>query len=289
MTASVRVDTKELSQLSSLLIDMNPNDDQPEETHINNTGLLNFYVQSDRENPLLDVTFDGIHILNGDLVSPTPQIVASFTDENRFLAMEDTSQFQMKVVYPDRSEKRVYFSSPEVLFIPADGTNLENENKATIEYSPTFEEDGIYTLKVEGQDVAGNQSGELEYSIEFEIITKSMISNVLNYPNPFSTATRFVYTLTGNEQPASFKIQIMSVSGRIVREITQSELGEMKIGTHQTDFVWDGTDEFGDKLANGVYLYRVVAKNAAGEDIEQYETGADKFFNQGFGKMVIVR
>jgi hypothetical protein len=289
LTASVSVNTKELNQLSSLLIDMNPNEDQPEETHINNTGLLNFYVQSDRENPLLDVTFDGVHILNGDLVSPTPQIVASFTDENRFLAMEDTSQFQMKVVFPDRSEKRIYFSSPEVLFIPADETNLDNENKATIEYSPTFEEDGIYTLRVEGQDVTGNQSGELEYSIEFEIITKSMISNVLNYPNPFSTATRFVYTLTGNEQPASFKIQIMSVSGRIVREITQSELGEMKIGTHQTDFVWDGTDEFGDKLANGVYLYRVVAKNAAGEDIEQYDTGADKFFNQGFGKMVIVR
>ena len=289
LTASVTVDTRNLSQLSSLLIDMNPNDDQVEETHINNTGLLNFYVQSDKENPLLDVTFDGIHILNGDLISPTPQIVASFTDENRFLAMEDTSQFQMKVIFPDRSEKRVYFSSPDVLFIPADDTNLSDENKATIEYSPTFEEDGIYTLKVEGQDVAGNQSGELEYSIEFEIITKSMISNVLNYPNPFSTATRFVYTLTGNEQPASFKIQIMSVSGRIVREITQSELGEMKIGTHQTDFVWDGTDEFGDKLANGVYLYRVVAKNAAGEDIEQYETGADKFFNQGFGKMVIVR
>lgn len=289
LTASVSVSTKNFSQLSSLLIDMNPNDDQAEETHINNTGLLNFYVQSDRENPLLDVTFDGIHILNGDLISPTPQIVASFTDENQFLAMEDTSQFQMKVVFPDRSERRVYFSSPDVLFIPAGDTNLSDENKATIEYSPIFEEDGIYTLKVEGQDVAGNQSGELEYSIEFEIITKSMISNVLNYPNPFSTATRFVYTLTGNEQPASFKIQIMSVSGRIVREITQSELGEMKIGTHQTDFVWDGTDEFGDKLANGVYLYRVVAKNAAGEDIEQYETGADKFFNQGFGKMVIVR
>ncbi len=289
LTASVNVDTKRMGGKSSLLIDMNPNEDQPEQTHINNTGLLNFYVRSDRENPILDVTFDGTHILNGDIVSPTPQIVMSFTDENRFLAMEDTAQFRLFVVYPDRSEKRVYFSQPEVLFIPADGANLTQENKATIEYAPEFTEDGTYTLKVEGQDATGNQSGELEYSIEFEIITKSMISNVLNYPNPFSNATRFVYTLTGNETPTFFKIQIMTVSGRIVREITQNELGEMKIGTHQTDFVWDGTDEYGDKLANGVYLYRITAKNAAGEDIEQYETGADSYFNQGFGKMVIVR
>ena len=289
LTAEVSIDTRTLSAETSLLTDVNPNDDQPEETHINNTSILNFYVRSDRENPLLDVTFDGVHILNGDLVSPTPQIVISFTDENQYLAMEDTSQFRLTVVFPDRSEKRVYFNQSEVLFIPADVLNLAEENKATIEYSPEFTEDGTYTLRVEGQDASGNMSGELEYSIEFEIITKSMISNVLNYPNPFSSATRFVYTLTGNESPTFFKIQIMTVSGRIVREITQDELGEMKIGTHQTDFVWDGTDEFGDKLANGVYLYRITAKNAAGEDIEQYETAADSYFNQGFGKMVIVR
>ena len=289
LTAEIDVNTRELRNDVNLLTDVNPSDDQPEQTHINNTGVLNFYVRADQENPLLDVTFDGVHILNGDLISPTPQVVISFTDENKFLAMSDTAQFNMTLISPDRSESRIYFNQPDVLFIPADAENLSEENKAVIEYTPEFTEDGIYTLKVAGQDATGNKSGELEYSIEFEIITKSMISNVLNYPNPFSNATRFVYTLTGNESPAFFKIQIMTVSGRIVREITQNELGEMKIGTHQTNFVWDGTDEFGDKLANGVYLYRITAKNAAGEDIEQYETAADSYFNQGFGKMVIVR
>lgn len=285
----VSFDTKDIRERASLLVDVNPDFAQPEETRINNTGLLNFFVQPDQRNPILDVTFDGVHILNGDIISPTPQIVMSFSDENEFLAMSDTSQFRLSVDFPDRSSRRVYFSDPQIVFIPADPSNLDKENKAVIEYAPEFEQDGTYTLRVEGQDASGNASGELQYTIEFEIITKSMISNVLNYPNPFSNATRFVYTLTGEESPAFFKIQIMTVSGRIVREITQTELGEMKIGTHQTDFVWDGTDEYGDKLANGVYLYRVVAKNAAGEDIEQYETDADRFFNKGFGKMVIVR
>ena len=116
-----------------------------------------------------------------------------------------------------------------------------------------------------------------------------MISSILNYPNPFSTSTRFVYTLTGNEPPAFFKIQIMTVSGRIVREITQDEIGPLRTGTHTTDYAWDGTDEFGDRLANGVYLYRVTAQKSDGTAFEAIQTGADAFIQKGFGKMVLVR
>ena len=65
----------------------------------------------------------------------------------------------------------------------------------------------------------------------------------------------------------------MTVSGRIVRELDQYELGELKIGTHKTEYAWDGTDEFGDRLANGVYLYRVIAKDQDGKEYKSYDTG----------------
>jgi flagellar hook assembly protein FlgD len=81
----------------------------------------------------------------------------------------------------------------------------------------------------------------------------------------------------------------MTVSGRIVKEITQDEIGELRTGTHKTEYAWDGTDEFGDKLANGVYLYRMSAKKSDGTVFEQIETGADKFLKKGFGKMVLIR
>jgi flagellar hook assembly protein FlgD len=50
------------------------------------------------------------------------------------------------------------------------------------------------------------------------------------------------------------------VSGKVVREITQDELGPIRIGNNVSSYAWEGTDEFGDKLANGVYLYRVITK-----------------------------
>ena len=42
-------------------------------------------------------------------------------------------------------------------------------------------------------------------------------------------------------------------------EITEDEIGPINIGRNITEYSWNGTDEFGDPLANGVYLYRVKA------------------------------
>jgi len=47
-------------------------------------------------------------------------------------------------------------------------------------------------------------------------------------------------------------------------------------------------DEFGDRLANGVYLYHVVTR-ISGSDIEKKETEADQYFKKGWGKMFLMR
>lgn len=273
-----------------LLIDVNPANAQPELYHFNNTAVREFYVSRDIRNPLLDVTFDGLRILDGDLVSPKPAIAVTLRDENRFLAMSDTGTFSLKLTYPDGSVRPVFLSDPAVQFFPAQSGDLPKKNFARLEWRPVFTEDGDYRLQVNGRDASGNPSGALDYAINFKVITKSSISHLLNYPNPFSTSTCFVYTMTGAETPSHFKIQIMTVSGRVVREITEAEFGPLLAGTHTGNYCWDGRDEYGDQLANGVYLYRVVAKKADGSDFEFFENNAvDGFFKNGFGKMVLLR
>jgi len=55
---------------------------------------------------------------------------------------------------------------------------------------------------------------------------------------------------------------------------------------NRTDYKWNGTDDYGEKLANGVYLYKVNLP----ADMERYENQyADRFFTKGFGKLVIMR
>jgi hypothetical protein len=257
---------------------------QKEQQQFNNIGRFPFKVNKDITNPLLDVTFDGIRILNGDIISAKPNILITLKDENQFLALNDTSAFNVFIQAPNQtSQQRIYFANG-LQFTPA---NLP-KNSCSIMYNPTLYIDGKYTLLVQAKDRSKNASGSQDFRIQFEVNNKPTITNVLNYPNPFSTSTKFVFTLTGSEIPEVFTIQIMTITGKIVREITRSELGNLHIGRNISEYSWDGKDNFGDKLANGVYLYKIVTK-LNGSDIEKAGTSADKFFVKDFGKMVLMR
>ncbi len=282
------IDTRNYPGANTLFVDFNPDNDQPEQYHYNNILYKDFHVREDKYNPLLDITFDGVHILNRDIVSSKPGILVKLKDESRFIELRDTALIKVMVRYPDQSLHTFRFGDT-MQFTPA---NLASgENTARIDLRPYFPEDGEYELIVTGKDEAGNQAGNLEYRVVFTVINKPMISNLLNYPNPFTTSTAFVFTVTGSEVPQNMRIQILTITGKVVREITKDELGPIHIGRNITDFKWDGTDMYGQKLANGVYLYRVLT-NLNGKSLDKYRAendNTDRFFNKGYGKMYLMR
>ena len=159
---------------------------------------------------------------------------------------------------------------------------------AMLEPAMRLAEDGKHVLIVQAKDRSSNQSGAIDYRITFDVINKSTITQVVNYPNPFSTSTRFVFNLTGSEVPEMFNIQIMTITGKIVKTIMKYELGPLHVGRNITEYAWDGKDDFGDKLANGVYLYKVQTK-INGQNIEHQSTELDGYFKKEIGKMVIMR
>ena len=287
---------------NTLGIEFNPDNDQPEQTHFNNVLYKDFLVKEDKFNPLLDITFDAVHILNKDIVSSKPNILIKLKDESRFLALKDTSLLKVQVRFPGNNQdvRNYSFGSDTMRFTPAELGS--GENTASIDFKPYFPDDGEYELIVSGKDANDNKAGKLDYHVFFNVINKPMISNMLNYPNPFTTSTAFVFTLTGTEVPQNIRIQILTITGKVVREILKDELGPIHIGNNITEFKWDGTDMYGQKLANGVYLYRVLT-NLNGKKLDKFDgtrsdgsvinngtvNGTDKFFNKGYGKMYLMR
>ncbi|HLP21090.1 MAG TPA: C25 family cysteine peptidase, partial [Chitinophagales bacterium] len=287
--------------LNRVIIEANPDNDQIEQYHFNNIAELNFNVTGDKINPLLDVTFDNQHILNGDIISAKPNILITLKDENKYLALNNSDLIDVYIKYPGAAEPtKMIYDDVIMKFYPADSNTVAVSNKAQVELKPVFTIDGTYELLIKNRDRSGNNSATtdarfqgtpatfFDYKISFEVITKAMVTNVLNYPNPFTTSTKFVFTITGSEVPDVFKIQIMNIKGTVVKEVFKEELGPLHIGRNITEYAWDGRDQYGDLLANGIYFYH-VATRLEDKEMEKMSMSYDKYFKKGFGKMAIIR
>jgi len=198
--------------------------------------------------------------------------------------LDSEEDFDLSLVYPDGEVWIIPQGHESVTFYPA----TDDKNQARIEFNPLLDQEGEYKFFANARDASGNVSGEFAYEINFQVILAQKVSNVINYPNPFSSSTQFVFTVTG-QVPQSMYIQVMTLSGKVVKEITQDQLGPIKVGINRTSYKWNGTDEYGNQLANGVYLYRAVINDGDNQAIELHETGIDSYFKEGFGKLVILR
>jgi hypothetical protein len=292
MTVPVKLSVIGRSGTFTPVVTVNPPQNrQPELYFFNNTlTLAPFAVVNKNVPPTLDVAFDGRHLLNGDIVSPTPAINIQLKDEDRFRFINKPSYFTVLLQKPGAATATLISpTSPELQF-SADSTSQPG-TVARLQYNPgktTPLTDGVYTLQVQGRDPAGNAAGSQNYQVKFEVISKSTITNVFPYPNPVTSKARFVFTVTGQELPRDMKIQIMTLTGKVVREIFMSELGPLHIGNNLTDYAWDGTDQYGDRLANGTYLYRVSLNDPSGQ-FSKRSTAGDQGFQKDWGKLVLLR
>jgi hypothetical protein len=70
-----------------------------------------------------------------------------------------------------------------------------------------------------------------------------------NQPNPFRADTRIEFALPS---AANTSLAVYNVQGQMVRELVD---GPRDAGRHTVD--WDGRDSGGQKVAAGVYFYRL--------------------------------
>ena len=262
----------------------------PEQNLFNNElNLAAFSVIDNNVPPTLDVAIDGRHILNGELVSARPVIHIQLNDEDKFRHITDRSAFLVTLLNPGQT------GAPTV--VDLNGSNVDfsvditNGSVAKLTYEPGKNgplPDGMYTLRVQGRDPSNAAAGAQEFQVKFEVVNASQISNVYPYPNPVINKARFVFTLTGERLPTNMKIQIISLTGRVVREIFMSELGPLHIGNNISEYAWDGTDAYGDRLANGTYLYRVALDDPEGL-YSHRTTAGDQAFKNDWGKLVLMR
>ena len=126
---------------------------------------------------------------------------------------------------------------------------------------------GRHTITVTAWDV-NNNSGE--GTVNFEVADGKIIAiqNLMNYPNPFSDVTHFIFEHNHPDEAYKVQIAIYSTDGRQMKMIEQSFTPS---GSHSNEITWDGTDNKGAKLPTGVYPYKMVLSTANGIEAAAYQ------------------
>jgi hypothetical protein len=215
----------------------------------NNSAANTFYVARDSAKPNFNITFDGREIIDRDIISAQPSIVVTLEDNSPL----PITPAQINITH-------LYGNMQEVVSIPSEQASFVYEpypnSKATVTWKPSLQE-GLHSLIVTARDSSNNYFDTTSYVINFQVYGSDDLREVYNYPNPFSDVTYFTFEIRGTTAPEELKIKIFTVAGRLIKEfdIPQSDL---RIGFNKIQ--WDGRDQDGDEIANGLYFYKVISK-----------------------------
>ncbi|MEZ5197210.1 MAG: hypothetical protein R2764_12650 [Bacteroidales bacterium] len=132
-------------------------------------------------------------------------------------------------------------------------SNSENYTEGSILYPFDKLEQGRHTLSLKAWDSYNNSS---TVSIDFVI----QYAELMNFPNPFSNATTFQYYHTGSSGPVDIYLTYMIFPGKLVHKVMPSEWKESD-GLPLYNYQWNGSNDNGYKLNQGLYIYMVTSIN----------------------------
>jgi len=160
--------------------------------------------------------------------------------------------------------------NPERLWIDLDGNRLDwralgaadsssDPKRMLLSFRPALTS-GNHAIWVQASDINGNTTRT--ETIHFTVSERFELRFLGNHPNPFRRETVFAYVLTDNARRMSLKIY--TVSGRLIRTFEDGGMG----AADYHEILWDGTDEWGEEVANGVYFFRMEADGFENDHIE---------------------
>jgi len=223
--------------------------DQNDYYPFNNFAFTNIVVVGDSTGPSIDVTYNGGKIINGELIPAKPEIVFRFFDDSKLeYSIEDTTGIFIRL-----DGKRIYFNNngqlnPEITFSAVN----EGSHKTTVTYNPVLSA-GSHILQYIGSDKDANRdtlTNNVYVSYDFTI------RELYNYPNPMQGQTHFTFVLFAADAPESCRIKIYTVAGRLIKDISSPA----RVGFNQ--IYWDGRDNDGETMANGIYLYKLILEGS---------------------------
>lgn len=242
-----------------LYFEVSPLGNQNEIYTYNNIINTDVFIRSNIVPGQLELYADGIKLQGGEYVRKNSEFTIKYLKKDNIpYTLLDTSLFKIYVngklhSFGDKKIKNKDISESERITGKREDYQLDKEKSG-------FEQINLlsfYPDLSEGENIVkllSRRTVELPFDTNKYVVLVSnelFVKDLYNYPNPMKNETAFMFTLAGN-MVFDCKIKIYTVSGKLIKTINSP----VNIGYNQ--IYWDGRDDDGDEVANGVYFYKLI-------------------------------
>lgn len=214
----------------------------------------------DNEGPQIEVFLNDSRFVNGGTTNEKPILYANLTDSSGINTIGTSIGHDISAVLDGESNKPFILND----FYEA---NLNTYQAGTVRFPFDELKEGNHQLVFKAWDIQNNSN---KVSIDFVVAPKAELAlkHVLNYPNPFTTSTKFYLEHNQACEPLKVTVQVFTINGKLVKTLQKSVTCE---GFRPEGIDWDGRDDFGDKLGRGVYIYKVAILDKDSKKAEKTE------------------
>lgn len=212
-------------------------------------GGINEQAPVDVTPPRMRLYMNDESFVNGGITNTNPIFLAFLEDESGINTAGGIGHDLVGILDNDENNPIVMNDFYE--------TEIDDFTRGVVRFPFRNLSPGLHTLRFKAWDVYNNAA---ESEIQFQVVGEEGITltNVLNYPNPFVNHTEFWFTHNRPFEPLDVHIQVLTVSGKLVKTIRETIQTE---GFLSRSITWDGRDDFGDRIGKGVYVYKMTVRS----------------------------
>lgn len=218
-------------------------------------------AELNRVGPEIELFMNDSTFVNGGITGISPVFLAQLKDENGINTAGAGVGHDLVAIIDGDAQNPIRLND----FYESD---LDTYKSGLVRYQMNNLAPGPHKISFKAWDVHNNSS---EQVLEFTVADDGGIelAHVLNYPNPFTTNTAFFFEHNQACENLDVRIQIFTVGGKLVKTINERV---KQTGFRSDSIHWNGTDDFGDRIGKGVYVYKLEVRNAeTGQRAEKYE------------------
>lgn len=222
-------------------------------------GISDNYPEDD-EGPQINLFMNDENFVPGGTTDSDPVLFAKFWDASGINTASGAIGHDITAVVDNDPQQTYYLNSDYI-------SDPDTYQSGSLKHYLFDLEEGEHVVKLSARDVYNNSG---EKTLNFTVINTEnlFIKQLLNYPNPFTTSTAFYFEHNKAFDQLDVLIQVFTPSGRLVRTIKETINSE---GYRAGPFYWDGTDDFGNRIGRGAYIYRIKVRASDGSMQEEYQ------------------